>query len=167
MSRYSLLADAFGYPGPESLENLRAGLSGQDPGAARTAFAAFIRKIERFSLSEWEELYTRTWDLSPLAAPYVGYQIWGETTPRGHFLAEMNRALVLAGVDPKGELPDHLIPVLHYLEVSQDPLLPLMEILEPALKRMRAALQEAERDNPYLDLLEAVLASLEVQKTTP
>ena len=55
--------------------------------------------IAPLSLGEWEELHTRTLDLNPPAAPYVGYQIWGDSYQRGAFLAKMNRALVEAGVD--------------------------------------------------------------------
>jgi nitrate reductase delta subunit len=164
MALYTFLAEAFCYPVPGRLERLEGELSGQDSKAAREAVAAFIWKIAKLSLSEWEELYTRTWDLNPLAAPYVGYQIWGDGPRRSRFLSEMNRALVREGIDPGSELPDHLIPTLRYLELVQEPLPILQENLETAVKRMRTALQDAESDNPYLDLLDALLVGLKARQ---
>ncbi len=152
------LAEAFSYPAPGRLAALNRGLAAMPDGAGKRAYAAFLRSLAGLSLGEWEELYTRTLDLNPPAAPYVGYQVWGENYARGAFLASMGRALAGAGIDPGGELPDHLGPVLRYLAVAPQPLPELLEALDPALERMLTALRKAEPDNPYVSLLEAVRA---------
>ena len=127
-----LLADAFCYPAPGRLEALQAGLAALPPGRRQGRLSLpSSSSIGRLSLGEWEELHTRTLDLNPPAAPYVGFQIWGESYQRGAFLSKMNRALAEAGVDPDGELPDHLIPVLRYLAATPDPLPELVEVLGP------------------------------------
>ena len=155
---YMTLADAFCYPAPGRLDALKRGLAAMPKGAGKDAYAAFLNGIDRLPLGEWEELHTRTLDLNPPAAPYVGYQIWGESYQRGTFLARLNRELLDAGVDAGGELPDHLAPVLRYLARTQAPLPELTELCGPALQRMHSALRKAEPDNPYVELLEAVSA---------
>lgn len=152
-----LLADALCYPSPGQLERIEACLADQPPGDRRGAVERFLKKMRGLRLSEREELYTRTFDLNPPAAPYVGYQTWGESYQRGIFLSDMNRALMDAGVETEGELPDHLVPVLRYLGRAADPLPGLVEVFLPALERIQALLRQADSANPYLDVLEAAL----------
>ena len=155
---YATLADAFCYPAPGRLDALKRGQATLPQGGGQGAYAAFVKDIDRLSLSEWEELHTRTLDLNPPAAPYVGHQMWGESYQRGAFMAQMNRALAAAGVDTDGELPDHLTPTLRLLAVSAEPPPEMVEALGPALQRMLTALRAAESDNPYVSLLLAVQA---------
>jgi len=155
---YVTLADAFGYPAPGRLDALKRGLTAMPTGAGKDAYAAFLNGIDRLPLGAWEELHTRTLDLNPPAAPYVGYQTWGDSYQRGAFMAKMNRALAEADVEPDGELPDHLAPTLRYLAATPDPLPEVIEVLGPAVGRMLDALRKAEPDNPYVSLLQAVQA---------
>ena len=119
------------------------------------------------TLAEWEELHTRTLDLSPPVAPYVGHAIWGETYKRGEFMASLKRAEDAESVDLEGELPDHLLPVLLYLDVAAEPLPELVEVIGPALKRMRRDLEKAESKNPYVGLLDAIQAAVRTAVDTP
>ncbi|MBM4460759.1 MAG: nitrate reductase [Chloroflexi bacterium] len=160
MNIYALLAQSLVYPYPGLLDELQAGAAAAGKGPAQRKFAAFIKQIGRLSVTEWEELATRTLDLSPAAAPYVGFQVWGESYQRGAFMAQLNRALAELGIDRAGELPDHLVPVLRYLAAADQPLPELAEHLKTALERMIAILQEKDRRNPYLHVYEAVLAAL-------
>jgi nitrate reductase delta subunit len=156
---YTALARALLYPAPGSLAALEGALAVMPGGPAKSAYGEFVGKLRGLKLGEWEELHTRTLDLNPPAAPYVGYQIWGDSYKRGGFLARLKRAFAAAGVNPAGELPDHLAPILSYLACAPGPLPELVEVLDPALKRMLAALRKAEPANPYVDLLEAVQAA--------
>lgn len=156
---YGVLADALTYPAPGRLAVLRAAVGGLPEGPAKDAFSAFVRDIEPLTLGAWEELYTRTLDLNPPAAPYVGYQMWGDSYQRGAFMAKMNRALAGAGVDREGELPDHLGACLRYLAEVAEPLPELVEVFVPAVGRILKALREAQPDSPYIRLLQAVQAA--------
>ncbi len=159
VNAYLLIAEAFCYPSPGQAKRLAAGLAGLPEGtgaAEKKALARFIEKIRPLSLGAWEELHTRTLDLNPPAAPYVGFQTWGESYQRGVFLSQLNRAMLEAGIDLEGELPDHLVPVLRYLGTVEAPLPKLVEVFGPAVERMIAVLRKAEPGNPYVDLLEAV-----------
>ena len=155
------LAEAFCYPSPGQLAVLESGLARITDGGIHRHFSVFVSQVGKLSLSEWEELFTRTLDLSPAVAPYVGFQVWGEGYQRGSFLAQMNRAIHEAGIDPEGELPDHLQPVLRYMDVADQPLPALIDALVPAVRRMRAVLKKAEPANPYNHLFEAVLQAVD------
>ncbi len=157
-----VFARALAYPAPGRLEELQRDLASLPEGPARRSFGAFLAEVQALSLGQWEELCTRTLDLNPPAAPYVGYQTWGESYQRGVFLAKMSRALWEAGVDTRGELPDHLAPVLTYLARAPQPLPELLEILPPALERLVKTLRATDRDNPYVRLFEAVQAACQL-----
>ncbi|MDH3730277.1 MAG: nitrate reductase [Acidimicrobiia bacterium] len=155
MKTYELLALSYRYPFPGRIDQLRAGLDDVPTGAVRRSLERFLEDLERLTPTEWEELHTRTVDLGPLFAPYVGWVMWGENYKRGEFMSNLKREQDAAGIDPEGELPDHLDPVLRYLSSATDPLADLTEVLPPALKRMSETLQAAEPTNPYLHLLRA------------
>ena len=157
MSVYSLLAEAFCYPRPGLLDRLETGLTSIEDSPVQSGLASFINKVKLLSLSEWEELSTNTLDLSPTIAPYVGYQIWGESYKRGEFMANLSRQMMELEIDTEGELPDHLVPILRYLDAADDPLPELMENLGPAVQKMMTILKQKDKDNPYIDLMEAVL----------
>jgi nitrate reductase delta subunit len=70
-------------------------------------------------------------------------------------MATLNRAMLEAGIDLAGELPDHLSPVLRYLAIAPEPLPELLQILSPALKQIEHTLRTLEPANPYVGLLEA------------
>lgn len=150
------VADAFRYPGPGSHADLQAEVGKMSPGAAQNDMERFVGAIAGLELGEWEELHTRTLDLSPLFVPYVGHAVWGENYRRGEFMAELKGAQREAGIDPAGELPDHIEPILRYLDSVPEPLLDLIEVLPAAVEKMVAQLKKAESDNPYRHLLAAV-----------
>lgn len=155
MSTYELLASAYRYPVPGRREELRNGLNEVTRGSVRRNLERFIGAVDQLTFAEWEELHTRTVDLGPLFAPYVGWVMWGENYKRGEFMSKLKREQDELGIDAAGELPDHLDPVLRYLALAGDPLTDLTDVVESAVKRMRDALKAAEAGNPYLHLLEA------------
>jgi nitrate reductase molybdenum cofactor assembly chaperone NarJ/NarW len=158
MGTFADLAEAYRYPAPHRLERLRGMPAAATPPTAEP-LGSFLDAIAPMSLGEWEELHTRTLDLAPLFAPYIGHAAWGEDYRRGAFMAALNRAQSEAGISNDGELPDHLIPVLRYLDAVDRPLPELVEALGPALARMRRDLTGAEPTNPYLHLLEATIVA--------
>lgn len=155
MNAYDALAQGYKYPRPGHLEELQAAVDAMPSGPAKRSYQKFTDLLAHLTLSEWEELHTRTLDLSPLFAPYVGYITWGENYHRGAFMAAMNRAEHEAGVDPEGELSDHLDPVLRYLGRVAEPLPELTAVVGPAISKMHQALKKAEPKNPYVHLLVA------------
>jgi nitrate reductase delta subunit len=155
MGEYAAIAMALEYPAPGSLEKLRATWEALPGGAVRRHLLKFSSEVEQLSIAAWEELHTRTLDLAPIFAPYVGYVVWGENYQRGEFMAGLKVAEDEAGIDRHGELPDHLEPVLRYLATTDKPFPALVEVFVRALSQMKKSLQEAEADNPYLHVLDA------------
>ena len=155
---WEIVAQAFCYPAPGRLGWLRDSVAQMPAGSAKNALQVFWDGVCELPLGKWEELHTRTLDLNPPAAPYVGFQTWGESYQRGTFLSKLNRELMEAQVDPAGELPDHLIPVLRYLGRAPDPLPDLVAAFDPAVQRMIEGLRKVDPANPYLSLLEAAQA---------
>ncbi len=167
MHALEVLANALTYPAPGRLEALTRAAAQLPAGPVRRGLERFLARVADLSLAGWEECFTRTLDLTPIVAPYVGYVVFGESYQRGAFMAELKRAMEAAGVDLAGELPDHLVPVLRYLAVAQDPLPELVEVLPRAVAQMERTLATLDPANPYRPLLEAVrhaVASLEAVK---
>lgn len=118
--------------------------------------SAFFDEIEHVVPEGMEELYTRTFDLNPVATLEVGWHLWGEQYERGRFLADLRALQEKLGVDAGTELPDHLTIVLETLARMDDPA-PLAEQIEPALQKIAAPLEE--QGNPYRHLIRAASLS--------
>ncbi len=161
MNDFEAIAKALEYPGPGRLEELRGAWQALPGGPVRRQLLEFLGKIERLSMAEWEELHTRTLDLAPIFAPYVGFVIWGENYQRGEFMAAVKVAQEEIGIDPDGELPDHLEPVLRYLAAADEPLPALVEVFPRAVSKMKKILKDAEADNVYRHILAAAEAAAE------
>jgi nitrate reductase delta subunit len=152
-----------GYPHPQALERLQASTRDLAAGDIRRQMEDFVADISSLELGEWEELHTRTLDLSPLFVPYVGHVVWGESYRRGAFMADLQRAQLDAGVDQQGELPDHLAPILAYLAAVDQPLDDLVEVLPGAVTTMRRELAKSDPDNPYRHVLAAAAAAIDAR----
>jgi nitrate reductase molybdenum cofactor assembly chaperone NarJ/NarW len=159
MGIYAFLAEALRYPAPGRLEKLTGELHLLPTPSYQKSLGKFLESLRKLSPGEWEELYTHTFDLNPAVAPYVGFQTWGENYPRGDFMSLVNRQLQLYEVDLDGELPDHLVPLLRYLNLAEPPLPQVVEVFAPAVQRMIAVLKKSQPGNPYLDLLAVVSAA--------
>ena len=153
---YAIFAQALSYPAPGQVQALTAGAESLPASAIRKRFQGFLQQIQALTLGEWEELYTCTFDLNPSVAPYVGYQIWGDSYKRGNFMALLNRKMHEEGVSPNGELPDHLGPVLNYLGNTSQPPVELTDVLAQSVERMLSKLRKSEPQNPYISLFEAI-----------
>lgn len=152
------LAALLRYPGPghrELAEGIQA-LAGSEAPAIAALIAEFLRESATLTTAGMEELYTITFDLSPVVTLEVGWHLFGEQYERGAFLARLRGELQAAGIDERGELPDHLtvlLPLLGRLDDASRREL-VREKVAPALVKIRRALDETP--NPYRHLLVAV-----------
>ncbi len=156
-----IVAQGYRYPSPTALATLTEAVETLPRSAVRRAMDDFITEIGPLRLGEWEELHTRTLDLSPAFIPYVGHVTWGENYRRGEFMADLKADMERHGVDLAGELPDHIEPVLRYVADVAEPLSDLLEVLTAAVADMRSTLAAADKGNPYRHLLAATLAVVE------
>lgn len=158
-----LFGEALRYPTPGLNDRLGGEASAVKDPEARKALSQFAEATKKLSIGEWEELYTRTFDLNPAVAPYIGYQIWGDGYPRGALMSNLNRAYHAQGMDDLSELPDHISLVLRYLGTGAEVPPDLGEVFVPATQKMVAVLSKADVDNPYLSLLKAICATIALQ----
>ncbi len=154
------LAHAYQYPTAGSTKALWERVDALPKTRAKDLLERFLKAISELKLSEREELYTRTLELTPLTAPYIGYAVYGEDYRRGRLMAELNAAYLGLGIDTAGEIPDHLIPVLRYLAAAETPLPELLQLLGPALHQIAHTLKTLEPQNPYLLLLEGTFEAV-------
>lgn len=157
MGTYDILAEALRYPAPGRWAQLDQLKEKMPQGPVKVSYEKFLGQVKDLNLGDWEELYTRTLDLNPPAAPYIGYQNWGDSYQRGSFLSMLNRAMEAHQIDTEGELPDHLIPVLRLMERLEDPFPELHEVMEISTARIRDGLAQAEPRNPYVLLIDAIV----------
>jgi len=160
MGALSIIAEALRYPARDRLTSLQDAVTSLPRGAARSALETFVERAGTLTLVQWEELYTRTFDLNPYAPPYVAYVIWGQGYNRGRFLTKLGPAMQACGIDLDGELPDHLVPILRYLDQTTAPIVELNPILELALRSIHTRLQKEDPDNIYLGLISAAIEEL-------
>lgn len=123
----------------------------------------FFSGISSSSLTELEELYTRTFDINPIANLEIGWHLYGEQYERGEFLVMMRSVLREHAVEESSELPDHLTHILLALgrmkKEEADAF--AMKYIAPSIGKIIEAFGEAE--NPYIHLLHAIKSFLEQQ----
>lgn len=136
---------------------------------AAEALEAFERAVVRKSFDELEDLYTRTFDLTPVCAPFLSVHLFGqESFRRARLMTGLEETYRKAGFERGTELPDHLGVVLQAAEVfPDDEWRELVErVLARPLARMKGALSggptEGSKKNAYRYLLEAVRLALGV-----
>jgi nitrate reductase assembly molybdenum cofactor insertion protein NarJ len=140
--------------------------AGQD-GAAE-ALDAFERAVARLPFEELEDLYTRTFDLTPVCVPFLSVHLFGqESFRRARLMTGLDEAYQRAGFDRASELPDHVGVVLRAAEVFPDE--EWRELVEKVLARPLARMAGAlggtgPRKNPYRHLVEAARRLLGVDE---
>lgn len=157
------LADVLEYPDEgwfarfEKCKDLS--LSGTDPAAEY--FSDFCLDIRELSLTQMQELYTRTFDLNPVCALEVGHHLFGEDYKRGEFLARLRETENPFDLGQQRQLPDYLPVILRLLGRTQDAELRASMIgycLIPALRKMSEAF--AKKNNPYGNLVRFLTETL-------
>lgn len=126
----------------EALEAARA--CGSD--AAAAALGEFWREVSGLSTEHAQELYTRSFDLSPVCVPYASVHLFGaESFKRAELMTGLNAAYERVGFERGTELPDHVALVLacapRFDDDERAELVAL--VLAPALEKMAAALEGA------------------------
>ena len=117
---------------------------------------SFVRQIQSLPLEKVQELYTHTFELNPVCALEVGWQLHGEEYGRGEFLVAMRKQLRRHGIPESRELPDHLSNVLSLLDrMEPEEARNLTEaFLLPALNKMLTGFPD--QNNPYRNVLLAI-----------
>lgn len=130
----------------------------------------FEDSLKKLSLAEMQELYTTTFDLSPVCSPHVGFHLFGESYKRGSFMAQLREEYQRFGMQEGSEIPDHFSYILRYCaelsSVDQELYRELLTlVLLPSMEKMTALF--AETTNPYKYLMESFSSWLAEQCASP
>lgn len=126
------------------------------------ALQTFADGVRELPQGAREELYTRTFDINPVASLELGWHLYGEQYERGSFLVRMRGLLRAAGIQEQTELPDHCAHVLQLLgrmEEEQQRAF-IGSHVGKALRIMREGWTQEE--NLYLHVLDALQSVLRV-----
>jgi nitrate reductase delta subunit len=156
---YKVLARLLSYPGGEYRQDVAfcMGVAPPEVGAEVVHFAA---EVEGLTTEQLQELFTQTFDLSPVCSLELGWHLFGENYERGLLLVRMREELRRAGIAESTELPDHLTHALLLLgsmdhERGADF---AAAIVLPALMKMIEAVQS--KTTPYRHLLRALACEM-------
>lgn len=124
---------------------------------AATELGCFLAWLAGCRPGEAEEVYTRTFVLAPVCAPYASVHIFGEESfRRAELMSALREAFDRLGIETASELPDHLSLLLRLAggldEVEREEL--AAYCLRPAVAAMSRRL--AETRNPYRHALRAL-----------
>jgi nitrate reductase delta subunit len=171
MELYQLFAEILAYPTP-SLHNQANDCASlltyldTDAVSLLNEFQTFLKIT---TLERMEEIYTRTFDLQAICHPYVGYQLFGNGSQRGAFMAGIKEHYKACGFSAGNELPDHLGIMLRFASTctnaEREEL--VNECIVPAVKKMVSGFEDTS--NPYRGVLQALLLVLQregVDQTT-
>lgn len=124
----------------------------------------FRKRIEHRSIEELEELYTRTFDINPIANLEIGWHLYGEQYERGEFLVMMRSLLREHSVEESSELPDHLTHILLALGRMKKEEADAFSsnYVIPSIEKITVVFNDT--DNPYAYLLYALKSFLEQQQ---
>lgn len=152
---YDIFGSVLTYPDEHfdaMLQYCEKALNDADPQLGRK-FTQSLEGIRQLSQQKREEMYSRTFDLSPKCTLELGWHLFGETYDRGTFLVWMRQQIRKFSLTETTDLPDHARHVFAVLgrmeaqkadEFSQACVLPAMETIRVGMKTM---------DSPYESLL--------------
>jgi len=118
-----------------------------------------------FAPPAMQKRYVETFDLNPACSLDVGWHLFGDAPERGAFLSTLRDELARAGVDERGELPDHLPALLRLIPREEDAAASaLAGRIAPAVVRLRDVL--LAEGNPFADVLSTVAHMLDRRITS-
>lgn len=157
------LGQLLDYPDEEffsKLQSVSVSVASAFPRAGKP-LKEFEEQAALVTLSDLEELYTRTFDLAAIASPYITGYIYGdENFDRGTLMACLSENYARLGFDLNGELPDHLAQLLRFASLLDEETLD--ELISFCLLKPVAEIcqQLKSCDNAYFHLLSAIDTTL-------
>ncbi|MCU4185265.1 nitrate reductase molybdenum cofactor assembly chaperone [Acidiferrimicrobium sp. IK] len=149
-----------GYPDEELLAQIPslAAAASQIGEPAGPLLSRFVTHLATTPLDRLGADYVDTFDLRRRCCLYLTYYAHGDTRKRGAALVRFTHAYRRAGcAPPDGELADHLGVVCNFAALTADGV-ELLDEHRAGVELLRAAL--AERDSPYVDVVDALRAVL-------
>ena len=140
-----------------TFESLTEVIHELSPGSPREIFTDFLRHFDNRKLINWQEEYTRNFDLNPATCLNLTYHKYGDGKERGPALAQLHQVYHRAGYEAATcELPDYLPLVLEFLAIcpGEEYAWLLKEYRSP-IETLANRLKEA--GTPYAELFSVIL----------
>ncbi len=161
------LADLFGYPGEVNIVQRASEIldnSDQLKSPCYEELKKFRDAITDLDGHGIEELYIGTFDVASETCPYVGYLVFGDSFKRGEFLVGLKGTFKECGFTDDSDLPDHIAVLLRFIGhagIENQEVVDLVRFaIHPALKKAIGAMENNPNPNPYIHLLNAVVAMM-------
>lgn len=128
---------------------------------------ALEKLLSESTVDSMQELYTRTFEINPVCALEVGWQLFGERYERGTFIVKMRQTLRAMDLPESTELPDHLVHVLQALgRMDEDESREFAKtFVLPAMEKMLAGFKD--KDNVYRGVLTGIVGELRERHNLP
>lgn len=172
MKVYSHFANLLNYPSPDIVSQALAcaDFLAQDYPEASEQIRGFVDSAEDVPLGRLEEIYTGTFDVNPTCFIFAGYMLFGESFNRGKFLVRLQKEYKKRDFDKGNELADHLALMFSFLSILEPNELLAQQLIRdcflPVISKMFETFSEdADKLNPYRQVLQAILSVLETEKT--
>ena len=163
MKTLKVLSALLSYPQPEiqaALGEMAEALDQENlmPEPERRALQAFMLRLERTDLMEWQERYVATFDRGRALSLHLYEHIHGQSRDRGQAMVNLLEVYHRHGFELNArELPDHIPLFLEYL--AQRPAEEAMELLSEAMHVLALlGARLAERDSDYHVAFDALAA---------
>lgn len=148
---YIVFADLLRYPGADYPEKAVKclGILQKDYPAVAEEIQPFVDYICSHTRDEYEELYTKTFDVQPICYLDLGYVIFGEDYKRGAFLLHMQEEQLKAKNDCGTDLSDNISNMLTlFTKTDNQELLDelAVKILIPGIEKMISEFKQARVD---------------------
>ena len=158
-----LVARCLEYPDAETAAAARRGAqraTADHPGLAHALWHLAVG-LETAAHGEAEERYSALFDLNPVCTLHVGYHVFGDSYPRGAFIAGLAGELAKVDLRWRHELPDYLPTVLRLLSraPAEDAGVLSDRVVLPALRKMAKAMEAST--SPWSKLFGALAELLE------
>ncbi|MEK8024139.1 MAG: molecular chaperone TorD family protein [Candidatus Hydrogenedentota bacterium] len=129
---------------------------------SRAAMMRFSSIVAVSTLSDMEELFTRTFDINPVCSFEIGWHLFGEQYERGAFMVRMRGLMRQFDIEESAELPDHLAHALLLIDrMPSDEAAKLAREILPAVVKMLDGLSDRKAEgNPYRDLMFVIMEAI-------
>lgn len=136
----------------------------KDCPSASEALSLFLKNVQKESLKDLKEIYTRTFYVFPQCIPYVSVHLFGEESfKRAEIMAGLQEVYQKKKFDSGKELPDHLAVILRFApHFSSEEWQDMVHFcLKKSVETMVQNLKKAK--NMYRFVLQAIRSVLEME----
>jgi nitrate reductase molybdenum cofactor assembly chaperone len=151
IKQYSQLIPMVSYPSLETISIVKS----MKKNGSKT-LNTYLDFISETAITELQEKFTQTFDMSPSTSLDLGWHLYGEAYERGAFMLKIRELLRIQGIKESSELPDHLTHVLAVIDGLNDSECGdfVHKYIQPAIKKIMDGFKDSK--NPYQHVIQYI-----------